>query len=40
MHGSGIFKHKSGAIYVGEWQLGRRHGAGNEKWPDGSEYTG
>lgn len=31
---------KNGAVYNGDWQEGKRHGQGTQKWPDGSKYEG
>eukprot|EP01016_Furgasonia_blochmanni_P010457 TRINITY_DN14437_c0_g1_i1.p1 TRINITY_DN14437_c0_g1~~TRINITY_DN14437_c0_g1_i1.p1 ORF type:complete len:356 (+),score=23.81 TRINITY_DN14437_c0_g1_i1:1-1068(+) len=30
----------SGAVYVGKWKYGVKHGKGTQYWPDGSQYTG
>ena len=33
-------RYRSGAIYIGEWRGGLRHGRGNMVWPDNARYEG
>ena len=40
MHGHGVYKYPSGAIYQGEYKDGYRHGQGTYKNPKGETYIG
>lgn len=40
MHGEGIYKFTSGAVYTGQWVKGKRHGVGKIQYLDGSSYEG
>ncbi|CAG9325412.1 unnamed protein product [Blepharisma stoltei] len=35
-----LFRHKSGAAYIGEWCGGFKDGYGRMEWPDGAKYEG
>ncbi|KAL4477729.1 hypothetical protein ABPG72_018903 [Tetrahymena utriculariae] len=40
MHGFGVYKYTSGAIYTGEWYKGKQQGRGTYEFPDGTLYEG
>jgi len=36
----GPYELENGAIYIGQWKIGQRHGKGKQYWTDGSFYEG
>jgi hypothetical protein len=39
-HGFGNFTSPGGEVYMGQWNMGKRHGKGMKVWDDGREYIG
>lgn len=35
-----VFRFANGAVYDGEWNMGKKHGRGVFTYPDGSKYDG
>ena len=40
MHGKGIFKYASGAVYEGDWVMNKYEGIGKYTWPNNTSYEG
>merc|ERR1711933_75160 len=40
MHGQGVYNHKDGRVYRGQWLNGENAGEGEMRWPSGALYTG
>ena len=40
MHGYGVYKYTSGAVYSGQWSKGKHHSYGTMSFADGSRYEG
>ncbi len=40
LHGHGVWRHESGAMYQGQWTEGAKNGCGIYTWPDGTAFVG